>query len=969
MKPQIMPIHFRHFVKRLGVALGVATLLIAQSAEAVFFTPGQFGVSPTGAANYSIPITLPPGTAGMAPSVAINYNSQGGNGLLGVGWSLSGLSAITRCPKTMAQDGVRKTVQYDASDRYCMDGQRLVSTGGVYGANGTVYRTERESFSRIISYGASGTPATGPAYFTVETKAGLTMVYGNSVDSKIVQQGKTNIQVWALNKVVDSKNNYYTITYQDNSATSGEFYPTSIDYTGNTVTGLLPYNSVRFVYEARPDSTTLYDADGSTIKSTVRLNNIQTYARVKGANVLVKDYRLDYAVSPASKRSRLTTLRECDGVITSATATCLPPTTVGWDATGDAVGNAVATQVQGGAGWNSIPHRYSGDFNGDGKPEMLVQNGSIGTSAYKCAGLDQAATFTCTALTIPSSHFPGHVTVGDFNGDGYDDIFSNGKLCHGPALTACVATGMPAAGGGLQTVPYQFYNGTVNVSANVQSSDYDSYVADVNNDGKLDLIYYQATGYDYVSTAQNSVVRFERGYCLGPDLKTCNSVQLGSWPLGYTASVNWFLWYGVKPPGTGNVTVGDFNADGVSDLLYEAGGNTYRCSGTTVGVGGCSIIANAGWGGALDFLSGDYNGDGISDLFLAGSTASYFCPGPGIATANNCVQVATGDWKSPHIYPGDYNGDGITDLMVVGTGSAHLCAGPGISVASPTDTLLSKCTSKFTGNWFASDLRPGDYDGDGTTDLLLIDDASRKFVETGAGKADRVASFTNGLGASTNIIYKPLTDTTVYIKGTGSVYPVVDIQAPMYVVSNVASSNGIGGTVGTSYNYNYARVHQNGGGFLGFNVVRSCDTNVTPNICTQTTYTQDYPHQGLAKQVLKFVKTGAVYPYLNLVTNTWSYATNTALGAIYHVPQLTQTQEVSYELGSGGTVQGAAITNVTTSNTYDLYGNPTLITVAVNNPATPSVVFIKTTTNTYNNDTVNWYLGRLTGATVTSTIP
>lgn len=961
MKPQIMPIHFRHFVKRLGVALGVATLLIAQSAEAVFFTPGQFGVSPTGAANYSIPIALPPGTAGMAPSVAINYNSQGGNGLLGVGWSLSGLSAITRCPKTMAQDGVRKTVQYDASDRYCMDGQRLVSTGGVYGANGTVYRTERESFSRIISHGASGTPATGPAYFTVETKAGLTMVYGNSVDSKIVQQGKTNIQVWALNKVFDSKNNYYTITYQDNSATSGEFYPTSIDYTGNTVTGLLPYNSVRFIYEARPDSTTLYDADGSTIKSTVRLNNIQTYAKVKGADVLVKDYRLDYAISPASKRSRLTTIRECDGVITSTSETCLPPTIVGWDATGDAVGNAVATQVQGGAGWNSIPHRYSGDFNGDGKPEMLVQNGSIGTSAYKCAGLDQAATFTCTALTIPSSQFPGHVTVGDFNGDGYDDIFTNGKLCVGPALTTCTATGLSAAGG-RSAWPINYFD-----------SDYESYVGDVNNDGRLDLIYYQGTGTDYprITSTSNppSTVAYSRGYCLGPNLTACASVSIGSQTLlPYEILSNHFLLYGVKPRSMGQVTLGDLNGDGITDLLYEYVGNTYRCSGTQVGVGGCSIIANAGWGGALDFLSGDYNGDGISDLFLAGSTASYFCPGPGIATANNCVQVATGDWKSPHIYPGDYNGDGITDLMVVGTGSAHLCAGPGISVASPTDTLLSKCTSKFTGNWFASDLRPGDYDGDGTTDLLLIDDASRKFVETGAGKADRVASFTNGLGASTSIIYKPLTDATVYTKGTGSVYPVVEIQAPMYVVSNVASSNGIGGTTGVRYNYYYARAHQNGGGFLGFGVVRSCDTNVTPNLCNQTRYTQDYPHQGLPVRVIKFVNNSPAI-FLSAVDNTWNYVTNAGLSDIYHVPQLTQTHEVSYELSNAGAVQGAAITNVTTTNTYDLYGNPLVINVSTNVPGSTSIVFTKTTTNTYQNDTTNWYLGRLMGATVTSTTP
>jgi len=31
--------------------------------------------------------------------------------------------------------------------------------------------------------------------------------------------------------------------------------------------------------------------------------------------------------------------------------------------------------------------------------------------------------------------------------------------------------------------------------------------------------------------------------------------------------------------------------------------------------------------------------------------------------------------------------------------------------------------------------------------------------------------------------------------------------------------------------------------------------------------------------------------------------------------------------------------------------------------------YSKTTTNTYTNDATNWYLGRLTGASVTSTTP
>jgi hypothetical protein len=44
-----------------------------------------------------------------------------GNGLLGVGFGLGGLSAIHRCSKTIAIDGVKGGVNYDDNDRYCLD--------------------------------------------------------------------------------------------------------------------------------------------------------------------------------------------------------------------------------------------------------------------------------------------------------------------------------------------------------------------------------------------------------------------------------------------------------------------------------------------------------------------------------------------------------------------------------------------------------------------------------------------------------------------------------------------------------------------------------------------------------------------------------------------------------------------------------------------------------------------------------
>ena len=61
--------------------------------------PGKFNVSLSGSSNYSIPIKIAPGAAGTQPQIQINYDSQNLGGPLGAGWSLGGISAITRGPR------------------------------------------------------------------------------------------------------------------------------------------------------------------------------------------------------------------------------------------------------------------------------------------------------------------------------------------------------------------------------------------------------------------------------------------------------------------------------------------------------------------------------------------------------------------------------------------------------------------------------------------------------------------------------------------------------------------------------------------------------------------------------------------------------------------------------------------------------------------------------------------------------
>ncbi|MBA5249289.1 MAG: hypothetical protein FE834_07165, partial [Gammaproteobacteria bacterium] len=148
-------------------------------------TAGSLSIN-QGAANYAIPITVPPGIAGMQPELSINYNSNSGDGQLGIGFSLGGLSAIHRCAKTIATDAKKGGINYDNNDRYCLNGQRLIAISGIAGQSNSEYRTEIDSFRRIKYNGT---------YWTSETKSGQTFEYGNTQDSKIEAQGKSTVRI------------------------------------------------------------------------------------------------------------------------------------------------------------------------------------------------------------------------------------------------------------------------------------------------------------------------------------------------------------------------------------------------------------------------------------------------------------------------------------------------------------------------------------------------------------------------------------------------------------------------------------------------------------------------------------------------------------------------------------------------------------------------------------------------------
>ena len=141
--------------------------------------PGEFRVNPIGAATYTLPIDCPEGINNVQPKISLVYDSNGGNGYLGWGWSLSASSAITRTGSTLHHDGEISEIKLDSTDNYILDGQRLFLISGTPENPNKEFKTEIENYSQI------GTKVNPQMYFEVITKEGTKLEYGSTDDSRM----------------------------------------------------------------------------------------------------------------------------------------------------------------------------------------------------------------------------------------------------------------------------------------------------------------------------------------------------------------------------------------------------------------------------------------------------------------------------------------------------------------------------------------------------------------------------------------------------------------------------------------------------------------------------------------------------------------------------------------------------------------------------------------------------------------
>jgi len=857
----------------LSWALGVAALAAPAKSAAVGAIAGEFSVDGNGGAQYIIPIEVPPGTNGVEPNLYLSYNSEQGNDGLGMGWQMSGLSAITRCNQTLHQDDRIHGVDFSKDDRFCLDGQRLIAVEGAYGENGTEYRTERESWTRIYSHGSAGG---GPQYFTGVGKDGDSMEFGKTEDSRIEAPGRSDgsVRVWTINKVTDRNGNYVRANYIEERDT-GVYYAKEIEYTGNTQQG--PQRAVKFDYEGRSDAIVDYIA-GSKLEMNKRLKAIETYVDLdgNGSNItdsknLVKRYSLSYEYGKATGRSRLQELKECDRA-----GVCLPATELSYT---DSENSGKFTSLKRGiyiGEWSNVnasnARRYRPiDMNGDGLLDLVEifkrQSNQTNTSSWGNQGNGGFAPMNSSSSNIGGWTNADAIDARrylpmDANGDGLEDIAEIYRV----ASATGAATWQSQGNGSFTGL---VLGNRIGNWSNVNAGDARQYLTmDVNGDGLLDLVEI----FKRRSNQTNATSWGNQGN--------------GNFALMGSGSSNIGNWSNVDANNARRYLPMDVNGDGLQDLveIYQARNSTGATSWQSQGDGSFRLFAvgnrigswsNVNASDARQYLTMDVNGDGLKDIVelfkgncgTSGATAtcanSWFNKGNGTLAPMNPKASKIGDWSNVdannarRYLPMDVNGDGLEDLVEIYRASNSTGAATWQSQGDGSFTSL--VWGNRIGDWSnvnAGDARQYltmDVNRDGMSDIVEIYKGNcggkqavacaNSWASTGS-KADILTKIVNGLGGEIAIEYKPLIDNSVYTKGSGATGTQFDVQPAIYVVSQHAvkdkASNPTNEFV---YEYKYEGAREDRfRGWLGFEKMMEIDRNKKTK--TITTYNLNFPLLG-----------------------------------------------------------------------------------------------------------------------------
>lgn len=889
--------------------------------------PHSFAVTATGKPVATIPLNLPPLVGSAKPALSLTYNGTNGNGDLGVGWFLNGVSSISRCPTILAREGYINGVNFNQSDRYCLDGQPLVAISGSYGANGTEYRTEQETFARIVSYGTRGR---GPEYFRVWHKTGEIETYGATAESRLERQADTSVHTWFISQLEDRESNYAQFGYSTfktpgsyagcSASSIGEHLLCQIRLNGNSGLGASPKDSIAFEYETRPDIFNRH-AEGLVRTTAKRLKHARTYVGTS----LVRRYTLTYEQGAESGASRVTRVEEC-----LASDRCVRPTDFVWR---DGPASVTYSRANGGSenigGPYSNPQYHLADVNADGRSDLIFTyrtNNTLGRVLYLANADGQ--NFTRVSHDTDTGYFASAVAdadqqyvTGDFNGDGRSDLLWIGRRDSTVYRTLYIAR---SNGNGFDSHGYQ-------IDAN---GDYAYFVdgryipADVNGDGRTDLVWV----YFYDNTLAMSVYHAFQSGTRTALARVSSTRDTTFTPTNYQSH---------------NFATGDVNGDGKADIVWTFWHSNvlaravFLSNANGSGFDKLSLEREEGlftYASIKDLAShlGDVNGDNRADLVITYREGANLVKRLYLATAGGTDFNLAGNahisspsgvndalFMSSQVHLTDVNSDGRADLLYTYTYAStfgwvsYLANLQGNGFVNGQSGTLPEASTTVRHQQYLL----GDVTADAKPDMVWArvestNALARTTLTLPQSYPDHISRITDGFGNQTNIQYQYLADRSaqnIYVRGNAATYPARDDNGINYVVSRMDQSDGIGGVRAYTYRYESAQTDLRGRGFLGF--AKRISTDLTTGLVTTEAYHQNYPYIGQLQSVV--VADGAL-PFEKTFHHWKAYAYGTSPNVRYFVYQ-SDSASIKYNPGTSTPLFAAL-----SLNTFDsTYGNLT----------------------------------------------
>jgi len=776
----------------VAIVLSGFSLLSTAEDDLVGSDGGSISVGNSGQAVWNMPVEVPSGINGVAPNLSLSVSSSGGNGVLGVGGGLSGLSSITRCGRTIYQDGYFQAPQHQQGDAYCLNGARLVLESGAYGAAGSIYRTEIETFQRIKAYGSVA--GKGPAYFEVTNRAGAKMVYGQRSSTQDIDPVSNAVGVWKIDHLSDSNSNTLHYHYADVSG-QNEVQLTHITYGGNTTQGVVEHLSVELVYEDRPDTSTVWSR-GQQYSQTKRISTI----RSKVGGSIFKEYRLTYQQGEVSGASRLTELQLC-----ASDGDCYRPSKFEYVAERES--EWVPSTL-------SLPAALQ---TNDGKPlGMLIDINNDGKSDWVSAHINEAGTPTITTwlgthsgwqtsndFALPEALFDysqnqdGFASglLLDINGDGWPDFVQAYQTPAGQTIKTWRNNGTTFERDTLLDLP---------VALNALGSDGKvrslADLADLNADGLVDVLVSVNTN----GTPQRQAWMHQVSNDGTHSWQISNAYQPPSIAIDYTQGID----------GRVFATLQDVNADGLSDWVQSYASNGITTNATWLNTGqGWQAGAQYQLPSSIAIINYDLHSNGVPEYTFT-----------------------------------DINGDGfiVEKFYLFDTETKAWVATDAYQLPFVNHQIQND-------NTVISTAEIADLNHDGYPELFNT--LTGEVFETQGNSAneypDTLVRTVNSLGAATELTYGISTDEGLYELAEQSPYPNVAYNSPVRLIKKVAASDGIGGMIAAMHKYGKAKANLLGQGGLGYAYHALQDGNTGVEVITMLH--QTYPYAGRIKASSKYL--------------------------------------------------------------------------------------------------------------------